>query len=102
MYSLGITVHIKPEHVAEFIEFTREIVVQSRLEPGCLWFDLLRSEHDPSIFTSYEAYRSEADYQEHLRQPYIRAWLERARPLMAAGGVIYPSHTNLYPNNPER
>ncbi|MBC7872036.1 MAG: antibiotic biosynthesis monooxygenase [Chitinophagaceae bacterium] len=63
---------------------------------------MLRSEKDPTIFTSYEAYKSEEDFQAHLRAPYVREWLEKSRPMMTDDGIIFPSHSNLYPNNPEK
>mgnify|MGYP000555748035 CR=1 FL=1 len=102
MYSLGVTVHIQPEHVQEFITISREVITQSRAELGCLWYDMLRSEKDPTIFTSYEAYKSEEDFQVHLRTSYVRDWLEKTRRIMTADGIIFPSHSNLYPNNPEK
>jgi (4S)-4-hydroxy-5-phosphonooxypentane-2,3-dione isomerase len=99
VYSLGITVHIKPEHIKEFIEISREVLVMSRIEPGCLWFDLVHSEKEKGMFLFYQAYENEADFQAHLSQTYVRKWLEKTQPLMRGErGVEYPSHYMVYPD----
>ncbi len=92
MYSLGITLHVKPDHIKAFIELSRALIVQTRMEPGCLWFDLLRSEIDRTVFTFYHAYASEADFQEHLTQLYVREWFRLVRPMLTARGIEFPSY----------
>lgn len=40
MYSLCITVHLKPGSASKFSELSSLVVEASRKEEGCLWFDL--------------------------------------------------------------
>ena len=60
MYVTIVHVHVKPEHVADFIESIRANHEASVKEPGNLRFDILQSADDPTRFVAYEAYRDEA------------------------------------------
>jgi hypothetical protein len=50
MYVTVVYVHVKPEHVADFIESIRTNHEHSVLEPGNLRFDILQSVDDPTRF----------------------------------------------------
>ena len=53
-----VHVHVKPEHVEDFINATKENHNNSIKEPGNLRFDVLQSTEDPTKFILYEAYIS--------------------------------------------
>ena len=60
MYVTLVYVHVKPEHVAEFIESMLTNHEGSVREPGNLRFDVLQSPDDPTRFVLYEAYADES------------------------------------------
>ena len=77
MYVTIVYVHVKPEHVADFIEAIRVNHEGSVREPGNLRFDILQSADDPTRFVAYEAYRDEAAAKAHKETPHYLAWRDR-------------------------
>ena len=65
MYVTLVNVHVKPEHVADFIESIRMNHEDSVREPGNLRFDILQSVDDQTRFVVYEAYEDEASAKAH-------------------------------------
>lgn len=49
-----------------------EIVPLARAEPGMLGYQVHRDPGDPRVFTLYERYRSESDYQAHLDSEHMQ------------------------------
>lgn len=91
-----VHVHVKPEHVEDFIRETRENHLHSVKEPGNLRFDILQSADDRTRFVLYEAYATEADAARHKETPHYLRWRNRVAEWMAAPrqGVRYHG---LYP-----
>jgi autoinducer 2-degrading protein len=97
MYAVCVTVHVKPEHVQDFIEATLENARQSRLtERGSVRFDVLQAEADPAQFFLYEVYRQKDDFARHQQTPHYLKWKETVAPWMAVPrqGV---RHVSLFP-----
>lgn len=86
-----VHVHVKPEHINDFIEASRHNHLASVQEPGNLRFDILQSAEDPSRFVLYEAYRSSADAAAHKETSHYLAWRETVAGWMAEPrqGVAY-------------
>ena len=74
MYVTIVNVHVKPEHLAEFIDSIRVNHENSIKEPGNLRFDILQSVDDPTRFIAYEAYRDEASAKAHKETAHYLAW----------------------------
>ena len=100
MYVTLVKIHVKSEHLAEFIEDTRATHEGSVREPGNLRFDVLQSIEDPSRFILYEAYRDEASAKAHKETAHYAAWRDAATDWMAEPrvGVRYDG---LFPAAPE-
>jgi autoinducer 2-degrading protein len=100
MYVTLVNVHVKPEHVADFIESIRVNHEGSVREPGNLRFDILQSVDDQTRFVVYEAYEDEASAKAHKETPHYLAWRDRAADWMAEPrvGVRYDG---LFPALPE-
>jgi quinol monooxygenase YgiN len=43
----------------------------SRSEPGCITFDVARSNDDPNVFVLYEEWRDQAALDEHYKTPHF-------------------------------
>jgi (4S)-4-hydroxy-5-phosphonooxypentane-2,3-dione isomerase len=95
-----VTVHVKTEHIIDFIEATRENHRQSVKEQGNLRFDFLQCASDPSRFFLYEAYSDDAASSAHKDTPHYLMWKETVAPWMAkpregiAHRVIEPAGTD--------
>ena len=79
MHVTVVYVHVKPEHVADFVEAIRENYEHSVKEPGNLRFDILQSVEDPTRFVAYEAYRDQAAAKAHRRRPTTWPGARRSR-----------------------
>ncbi len=83
MHVTLVHVHVKPDHVADFIEATRANHLASVQEPGNRRFDVLQSPDDPTRFILYEAYADEADARAHKETTHYLAWRETVADWMA-------------------
>ncbi|MBI1422561.1 MAG: antibiotic biosynthesis monooxygenase [Gammaproteobacteria bacterium] len=86
-----VHVHVKPEHVADFVEATRKNHEASVREPGNRRFDVLQSPEDPSRFVLYEAYVSADDAAAHKLTAHYLQWRETVAEWMAEPrqGITY-------------
>jgi autoinducer 2-degrading protein len=91
-----VHVHVKPQHIDDFLTATRSNHEASVRENGNLRFDVLQSDEDPSRFVLYEAYRSAADAAAHKETRHYLAWRSQVAGWMAEPrqGVQY---TGLFP-----
>jgi autoinducer 2-degrading protein len=83
MFVTLVHVHVKPEHLAEFIGATRTNHLASVREPGNLRFDVLQSTEDGTRFVLYEAYRDEAAAKAHKETAHYAAWRDAVADWMA-------------------
>ena len=74
MYVVAVTVFVKPEHAAAFVDATLDNARNTRKEPGNLRFDVLRAEDDPNRFLLYEAYRAKDDFAKHQQTEHYFRW----------------------------
>ncbi len=85
MVVLQVTVQVKPEHAADFLEIVRYDAEHSEKdEPGCLRFDVLQDRDDPNRFYFYEVYRNEAALEAHRQTPHFKLYFEKTQPWLAA------------------
>lgn len=96
MHVTLVHVHVKPEHVDDFILATRANHEHSIREPGNLRFDILQSSDDSTRFVLYEAYASETDAANHKQAAHYLKWRDAVAEWMASPrqGVRY---RGLYP-----
>lgn len=59
------------------------LVAPSRTELGCITFDLLIDNQDPSIFILYENWESQSDLDAHYQQPYVQRVFEAYKETLA-------------------
>jgi autoinducer 2-degrading protein len=91
-----VQVHVKPEHVEDFIQATRVNHRASVQEPGNLRFDVLQSENGPTRFVLYEAYHSEDDAAAHKQTGHYLTWRDAVANWMASPREGVP-YTGLMP-----
>jgi autoinducer 2-degrading protein len=78
-----VTVHVKEDHIADFIEASIANHRGSVKEQENLRFDVLRSKDDPFCFLLYEAFESEEAVQFHKTTPHYLTWKETVADWMA-------------------
>jgi autoinducer 2-degrading protein len=69
-----VTVLVKPDAIATFIDATIKNHEAAVKEPGNLRFDVLQSSDDPCRFLLYEAYESEDAAAAHKRTGHYLLW----------------------------
>ncbi|MDH5379059.1 MAG: antibiotic biosynthesis monooxygenase [Gammaproteobacteria bacterium] len=96
MHVTIVAVHVKPEHVDEFIRETEKNHKASIQETGNCRFDILQSDADPSKFALYEAYVDADAAARHKETAHYIAWRETVADWMAAPRQGMP-FTGLFP-----
>lgn len=63
-FAVVVQATIEPDRMAEFLELIKTNAEETRKEPGCVRFDVLRSQESPNEFFFYELYNgpSAIDY----------------------------------------
>lgn len=61
----------KPGKEAQAREILQALMVPTRLEEGCIDYDLHQSEEDPSSFVFYENWTSPEALEAHAKSPHI-------------------------------
>ena len=69
-----VTVVAKVEAANAYVELIKDecraLVAPSRLEKGCLNYELYRSQENPAVFIFYENWQSREDLENHLQSPH--------------------------------
>ncbi len=74
MHVTLVHIHVKAEHIVDFINATEQNHNASIKEPGNLRFDLLQSPQDASRFMLYEAYTNEDEARQHKETDHYLTW----------------------------
>ena len=73
MIFITAKMRVRPEHVEQWPEISREFTEATRGEPGCLWFDWSRSLDDPTEFVLVEAFRDQESGVAHVQSEHFKA-----------------------------
>ena len=84
MHTTIVHVHVKPEHISDFIEASRRNHEASVQEPGNRRFDVLQSTEQPGWFVLYEAYASAGEAAAHKQTPHYQQWRDDVADWMTA------------------
>jgi len=97
MFVACVHVHVKPEHVDEFIRATEDNHRHTIQEPGALRFDVIQQLDDPTRFVLYEVYRDEPAAAAHKETDHYARWRDAVADWMAEPrqGV---KHRGLFPS----
>ncbi len=83
MYVITVQLKVKPDRIDQFLQLTLDNATKARKEPGCVRFDVLRSEKEPDRFLFYEVYRSPEDHKAHQQTAHYFAWRDNVGDLLA-------------------
>ena len=76
MIHIVVQIQPKPDKVEAFLELALFDAQNSRKEPGCLRFDVLKHLENPPRFSFYEVYQDEAAVQAHRQTPHYARWIK--------------------------
>ncbi len=97
MYSILVTIHIKPEFREPFLESMLDDARGSvNDEPGCFRFDVLQDDKNPNTIYLYEVYRDRAAFDAHLVAPHFTYWRDTVKDWYASPNQVV-NVTPLYP-----
>jgi (4S)-4-hydroxy-5-phosphonooxypentane-2,3-dione isomerase len=94
-----VTVHVKPEHITEFMAATVANHTGTRTEPGNHRFDMLQSQADPGQFLLYEVFASPEAVDAHRKTPHYQIWRALVEGWMAKPRELV-SHRIIAPVDP--
>ena len=78
----------KRSRVAEAREALLALVMPTRAEKGCLNYDLLQSDEDPTQFAFYENWLSDAALEAHAQSAHIEAFRKIAPQILESPAEI--------------
>jgi autoinducer 2-degrading protein len=96
MHVTIVHVHVKTEHIKDFIEACRLNHEASVTENGNRRFDVLQSTEKPGWFVLYEAYASAQDAAAHKETTHYLQWRDTVADWMETPRKGLP-FTGLYP-----
>jgi quinol monooxygenase YgiN len=76
------TIHIHPEHRAEFLENARVVIAATVKEQGCLHYDLHSSITEPNCFVFVERWENRDALQGHFESAHMAEWRRVGGPLI--------------------
>lgn len=65
-----------------------ELQKQTRLEQGCISYDLHQSLDDEAVFMFYETWKSRADLDKHLHSPHFKDWSRKEKDYVSGPAQI--------------
>jgi quinol monooxygenase YgiN len=61
----------------------RDLLAPTRVEEGCINYDMHESASDPAAFLFHESWRSQGDLDRHFQTPHLQRWLRISEELLA-------------------
>ena len=85
MSKIRVVAHLtsKPEMIEETRMALEGFIEPTRAEAGCVYYELMQNNDDPTDFTFVEEWESNETLDAHLESPHISAFKERAADLLA-------------------
>ncbi len=96
MHVTIVHVHVKTEHIDDFIVACKENHLSSIQEKGNFRFDVMQQDQDSSRFVLYESYQNENAAKAHKDTNHYLKWRETVADWMASPrqGIL---HRGLFP-----
>ena len=84
--TLRVVAHLtaKPDKIEETREALLKLIEKTRAEDGCVTYELMQNNTDPTDFTFVEEWSDDAALDAHLQTDHIKLIVSRAGELRAA------------------
>ncbi len=83
MPTFSVHIHVRPDAIEAFKAITHANALGSHQEPGCLLFEVLQQEDEPTRFTLVEVWASPEAHAAHRETPHYLTWKDQVEPLQA-------------------
>jgi (4S)-4-hydroxy-5-phosphonooxypentane-2,3-dione isomerase len=83
MIHIIVRIEPKPDQIEAFLELATYDARNSRKEPGCLRFDVLRQNDHPHKFAFYEVYKDDDAVKAHQQTEHYARWKREIEALCA-------------------
>jgi len=83
-FAVIVQAEIQPDRMNEFLAMIELNAKESRKEPGCMRFDVLRDQSQENKFFFYELYQGPEAIDYHKAQPHYAMWAN----FKESGGVV--------------
>ena len=97
MLIVHVSVHVRPENIADFLDATLENARNSIQEPGLARFDIMQQQDDPARFLLVEVYRTPEDPARHKETAHYKKWRDTVAHMMAEPRTSI-RYTNVFPD----
>ena len=86
MPTLRVVAHLraKPDKIEETKSALTSLIHPTRAESGCIAYELMQNNDDPTDFTFVEEWSGDASLDEHLQTEHIKLVVSRADELFAS------------------
>jgi autoinducer 2-degrading protein len=84
MYFVCVRLEVAAERLDAFRDLVKFNAANSRKEPACVRFDVLRSPDNPLLFRLHEIYRDEAGFLAHQKTAHYARWKEEIAGLLSS------------------
>lgn len=84
MFFVCVRLEVAPERLERFTELVAFNAANSRKEPGCVRFDVLRSVDHPLLFRLHEIYRDEGGFLAHQKTAHYARWKDEIAGLLSS------------------
>ena len=83
--TLRVVAHLKarPDKIEEARQALVSMVAPTRAEDGCIVYEMLQNDVDPTDFTFVEEWTGEAELGAHLRSDHVQGVIAKAEELFA-------------------
>src|SRR5829696_10482547 len=94
MFVIVVLCRVKSDKIEAFKEAALDDAHHSVLdEPGCLRFDVIQDDEDPTKFWLYEIYQDRAAFDHHLTTPHYHRWREATKDIFAEPAQVSNCHS---------
>jgi (4S)-4-hydroxy-5-phosphonooxypentane-2,3-dione isomerase len=83
-FAVIVKAEIQPDRMAEFLKLIETNAIETRKEPGCIRFDVVRCQEAPNQFFFYELYKNVEAIDYHKQQAHYDSWAN----FKSSGGTI--------------
>ena len=98
LYIVHVNVHVKPDHIEDFLKATIENARNSIQEPGIARFDVIQQQDDRARFLLVEVYRTVDDTVKHKETHHYKKWRDSVQQMMAEPRRSV-KYTNIFPED---
>lgn len=84
--TIKVIAHItaKPDTIDATRELLRALILPTRIEKGCIVYELYQNEADPTDFTFIEEWTSDEDLDSHSESDHLKNFAAEGASLLAA------------------